>query len=94
MTYVPKPLDTSQIELSQELKELTELLAENVHDIWAKQRIMEGWTYGPIRDNEAKKNPSLIPYSELSESEKDYDRNTAIETLKMIIALGYSIEKK
>lgn len=94
MTYVPKPLDTSQIELSQELKELTELLAENVHDIWAKQRIMEGWTYGPIRDNEAKKNPSLIPYSELSESEKDYDRNTAIETLKMIIALGYKIDKE
>ena len=94
MTYVPKPLDTSQIELSQELKELTELLAENVHDIWAKQRIMEGWTDGPIRDNEAKKNPSLIPYSELSESEKDYDRNTAIETLKMIIALGYKIDKE
>lgn len=94
MTYIPKPIDTSYIELSKELKELTELLAENVHDIWAKQRIGEGWTYGPIRDDKTKQTPNLVPYTDLPESEKEYDRKTAMETLKTIIALGYNIEKK
>lgn len=89
--YNPKPIDTSDIELPGELLALTEQIAENVHDIWAVSRIAEGWTYGASKDVEQKKTPLLVPYNELPESEKDYDRNTALETLKLIIKLGYSI---
>ena len=93
MTYKPEPIDTSRVKLPKEILKLTEKLAENNHDIWAKQRISEGWTYGPKRDDVNKKHPDLIPYSDLPESEKEYDRKTAMEILKLIIALGYKIEK-
>ena len=79
--------------LTDEILKLTELLAENAHDIWARQRMSEDWTYGPKRDDAAKKHPELVPYSKLPDSEKEYDRNAAMETLKAIIALGYRIEK-
>ena len=92
--YTPKPIDTSDVELSEELLSLTEKLAENTHDIWAKGRIAEGWTYGPVRDDKKKETPCLVPYSDLPESEKDYDRNTALETLKMILKLGFEIKEK
>ncbi len=94
MTYKPKPIDTSKVKLPESLEELTEQLAEHIHDIWAGKRIDEGWSYGPMRDDVEKKHPDLVRYSELSESEKDYDRATAIETIKAIIALGYKIENK
>lgn len=92
--YNPKPIDTGMIELPEELLELTERIAENVHDIWAKGRIAEGWSYGPQRDDKKKETPCLVPYGDLPEGEKEYDRNTALETLKLIMALGYRIEKK
>lgn len=91
--YNPKPIDTSQIVLNEELTALTEKIAENVHDVWAKNRIEDGWTYGEVRDDEARTTPCLVPYSELPEEEKKYDRNTAIETLKFITAMGYKITK-
>lgn len=92
--YEPKPIDTKDIKLPEELTELMELIAENVHDTWAVGRIAQGWTYGDARDDDKKKTPCLIPYSELPESEKEYDRKTATETLKAIMAMGYKIEKK
>lgn len=91
--YIPNPIDTSDVELSNELFELTEKLAENTHDVWAAQRIAQGWHYGEKRDDVKKETPCLVPYDKLPESEKEYDRNTALETLKMIIKLGYRIEK-
>lgn len=91
--YIPKPVDTSHIVLSEELEALTEKIAENVHEVWSQGRIAEGWTYGEKRDDEKKTTPCLIPYDELPENEKDYDRNTAIGTLKLIMALGYKIDK-
>lgn len=91
--YIPKPVDTSAVQLPDDLIVLTEQIAENVHDIWAQGRIAEGWIYGPARDESKKTTPCLVPYSELSESEKEYDRNTAIETIKLIVALGYRVEK-
>lgn len=91
--YNPKPINTKDVKLSDELLELTEKIAENVHEIWALGRISEGWTYGEERNDLKKTTPCLVPYSELHENEKDYDRNTAIETLKLIVALGYKIEK-
>ena len=91
--YIPKPIDTSTIILPDDLIALTEKIAENVHEVWAQGRISQGWTYGEQRDDENKKTPCLVPYAELSDTEKEYDRNTAIETLKLIVALGYKIEK-
>lgn len=90
--YDPNPIDTSDIVLSKELLALTERIAENVHAVWAKRRIAEGWKYGDIKDNKVKTTPLLVPYAQLSEKEKEYDRNTALETLKLIIKLGYKIE--
>ncbi len=91
--YKPKPVDTSRIELPEGLAALTEKIAENVHDNWSAGRFAEGWIYGEARNDALKTNPCLVPYSELPEGEKEYDRNTAIQTLKLIIALGYKIEK-
>ncbi|MDE6593266.1 MAG: Ryanodine receptor Ryr [Oscillospiraceae bacterium] len=91
--FYPEPIDTSDIKLSNDIIGLAEELAENVHNIWAKGRISEGWIYGKIRDDICKTTPCLVPYNELPECEKDYDRNTAIETVKTIIKLGYRIEK-
>ena len=93
MPYQPKPLDTSAVVLPANVVELTEYLAENTHEIWSAQRIADGWTYGPKRDDATKQNPCLVPYADLPESEKVYDRNTAMETLKAILALGYQITK-
>ena len=92
--YTPKPIETASIALPKELEELTEKLAENAHDHWAVGRMRAGWTYGPARDDEKKLHPDLVPYDELDESEKAYDRNSAVETLKAVLALGYKIVKK
>lgn len=91
--YNPNPIDTSHVQLSDELNQLVEQLARNVHDNWALGRIKEGWTYGPQRDDKNKKHPCLVDYDELPENEKEYDRNTAMETIKLIIKLGWKIEK-
>ena len=91
--YQPKPMDTSNIVLPEDLTELTEKIAENVHEVWAEGRIQEGWTYGAVRNDAKKETPCLVPYSMLPENEKDFDRNTAMETIKLIIKLGYQIQK-
>ncbi len=91
--YTPNPIDTSGVTLAKNLISLTEQIAEQVHDIWAQGRIADGWTYGEKRDDELKQTPCLVPYSELSETEKEYDRKTALETLKLIVKLGYKIEE-
>jgi ryanodine receptor 2 len=93
MMYTPKPVDTTGIKLPEELLLLTEKIAENVHDIWALGRMADGWTYGEMRDDPNKKHPCLVEYDKLTDDEKKYDRNTALETLKMIVALGYEIRK-
>lgn len=92
--YIPRPIDTSEIQLSNNLDELVELIAKNVHEVWAKNRIEQGWTYGKLRDDVLKKHPCLIPYEELSEEEKNYDRDTALGTLKLICKLGFKIYKE
>ena len=89
--YIPEPLYIDDVNLPEELKPLTEMLAKNVHEVWAKARIDQGWTYGPQRNDELKTHPCLIPYELLPDEEKDYDRHTALETLKLVIKLGYRI---
>ena len=89
--YNPEPIETKDIALPEELLNLTELLAKNTHDVWAANRIEEGWIYGKEKSSEKKTTPCLVPYDELSESEKEYDRNTALETIKVILKMGYEI---
>ena len=91
--YIPQPLDTSDIQLPKELNELVEQMAKNVHEVWAQTRIEQGWTYGAERNDALKHHPCLVPYEELPEEERVYDRNTAIGTLKLITKLGFKIEK-
>ena len=91
--YVPNVVDTSDIVLSKDLEDLIEAMAKNVHDTWAKNRIEQGWTLGPKRDDDKKQTPCLVEYEDLPDIEKDYDRNTAIETLKFIIKMGFQISK-
>lgn len=93
MQYLPKPIDTSAVSLEPELLRLAELLAENTHDVWARDRLAQGWKYGPCRRDDTKEHPCLIPYEQLPEEEKNYDRNTALETLKLVCALGYQISR-
>ena len=92
--YTPEPIDTSQVRLPREVEELTEKLSRNAHDHWARQRMADGWRWGASRDDARKLHPSLIPYEELPESEKIYDRATAMETVKAILALGLRISGK
>ena len=91
--YKPKPIDTSDVILTDDITELCELIAKNTHDVWAENRIKDGWTYGEARDDVKKHHPCLIPYEELSDFEKEYDRTTSMETLKLITKLGYKIVK-
>ena len=94
MQYSPTPIDISDVVLPKELEQLTETLAKNVHETWAQGRIKDGWQYGPVRNDSLKLHPGLIDYDSLSEREKDFDRITAIGTLKLIIRLGWRFEKK
>lgn len=92
-SYFPTPVDTSDIQLSEELTQLLEAMAKNVHEIWAQERMSQGWTFGEKRNDTLKHHPCLVPYEDLPEEEKDYDRNTSIETLKLILKLGFKITK-
>ena len=91
--YSPKPVDTKDVALPEELNLLAEEIARNVHEVWSQGRMKEGWTYGEERDDSQKHHPCLVPYEELTENEKEYDRNTSQETLKLIIKLGFRIVK-
>lgn len=91
-TYTPQPVNTKDVKLPKELENLVEAMAKNVHEVWAEGRIAQGWTYGEERDDVNKKHPCLVPYEELPESEKEYDRNTAVSTLKLILKLGFKIQ--
>lgn len=89
--YHPMPLDTADVVLPRELTRLAERLARNVHEVWARERIAEGWQRGPHRDDLRKEHPQLVPYDDLPEREKDYDRRTVLETMKAIHVLGFVI---
>ena len=91
--YVPQPMDTSDVQLPEELNGLIEQMAENVHEVWAQSRLSQGWSYGEERNDALKHHPCLIPYEDLPEVEKAYDRDTALGTLKLILKLGFKISK-
>lgn len=93
-SYQPHPIDTSDVVLPAQLDELVETLAKNVHEVWAQTRIRQGWKYGRERDDNQHTHPSLVPYEELSEEEKIFDRNTSLGTLKLVLKLGFNIENR
>ncbi len=91
--YIPQPVDTRDVILPSELEPLVEQMAKNVHDVWASGRIADGWQYGEKRDDEKKTHPCLLSYEQLPDSEKEYDRQTAIGTLKFILKQGFCVRK-
>ena len=94
MNYIPKSIDLSDVELTDDLIELREAIAENAHEVWAANRYAEGWRYGEQRDDIKKLHPDMIPYSKLSEGEKEYDREMAMKTIKLLKKLGYDLIKR
>ncbi|MFB2970886.1 TRAFs-binding domain-containing protein [Aerosakkonema sp. BLCC-F183] len=92
INYNPAPIDTSKVTLTAEILKLTEILSKNTHEIWAQQRLADGWQYGPQRDDTRKEHPGLVAYEDLPESEKHYDRIIVLQVLKALLALGYHIE--
>lgn len=90
-TYIPNSIDLSDVTLDADFTKLQESIAENAHEVWAKQRLSQGWTYGPKRDDVLKQTPDMVPYNELTEEEKEYDRKMATDTIKLIRKLGYDI---
>ena len=91
--YEPSPIGLDDVELSEDLSELQEAIAENAHEIWAKNRRDQGWSYGPERNDQKKETPDMIPYCNLPESEKLYDREMAMQTLKLVKKLGWELKK-
>ena len=89
--YIPQPIDTSDISLPEGMETLVDQMAKNVHEVWADNRMKQGWTYGEQRNDALKQHPCLVPYEELPDDEKTYDRDTAVSTLKLICKLGYKI---
>lgn len=92
--YEPYPIHLDDITLDEDLSELQEAIAENAHEIWAKARTDQGWTYGPERNDQKKETPDMVPYCNLPESEKLYDREMAMQTLKLVKKLGFEIKKR
>ena len=92
--YKPAPADLSDVALPESLTALTEVIAENTHEVWSANRMAEGWSWGPVRDDIKLRHPNLLPYSELSEADKDYDRATAMNAIKLIVKLGFKIDKQ
>lgn len=91
--YIPHPIDLSDIDLPDELKPLIETIAKNIHEVWAQSRTSQNWTYGKERNDQLKTHPGLVPYEELSDVEKQYDRDTGITALKVIIKEGFKITR-
>lgn len=94
MEYKPKPMDLSGIRLSSSLENDIETIAQNIHETWAQERKIRGWEYGENFDETNKKHPCMIEYDKLSEIEKDIDRATVIQTIKMLLLMGYTIDKE
>lgn len=92
--YHPHPIDLSDVTLSDELMDLKEAIAENAHEVWAQGRKAQGWSYGPERNDDLKTTPDMVPYSDLAEEEKYYDREMAMNTIKLLKKLGYKIIKE
>lgn len=94
MGYQPKPEILDDIELSGDLKQAVARIAQNTHEVWACGRMSLGWRYGDELNQDEKKHPDLKPYEELTDEEKEFDIRTTEQVIKMLIKMGYVIEKR
>jgi len=92
MSYEPKSPDLTGVQIPADLINLVEQLAEITHDNWVRQRLADGWRHGQYRDDLHKEHPCIVPYEDLPESEKEYDRKISLGVVQAILALGYRIE--
>nr|XP_030130386.3 ryanodine receptor 3 isoform X12 [Taeniopygia guttata] len=90
-SFIPCPIDTSQIALPFHLEKIRDKLAENIHELWGMNKIELGWTYGKVRDDNKRHHPCLVEFSKLPETEKNYNLQMSTETLKTLLALGCHI---
>ncbi|XP_033156586.1 ryanodine receptor isoform X9 [Drosophila simulans] len=90
--YKPAPLDLSAVTLTPKLEELVDQLAENTHNLWARERIQQGWTYGLNEDSENHRSPHLVPYAKVDEAIKKANRDTASETVRTLLVYGYVLD--
>lgn len=93
LEYSPRPLNTQNVQLPQAVLDLSERVAENAHEVWSRERINGGWRWGATRCNNTKQHPDLVPYSDLTEQDKQYDRDMSLETLKLIHTFGFRIQR-
>ena len=92
MSYEPKSLDLTGVQIPADLINLVEQLAEITHDNWVRQRLADGWRHGQQRNDLQKEHPCIVPYEDLPESEKEYDRKISLGVIQAMLALGYRIE--
>ncbi|XP_029705792.1 ryanodine receptor 3 isoform X9 [Takifugu rubripes] len=87
-SFIPTPVDTSQVVLPTHLDNVRDKLAENIHELWGMNKIELGWTYGKIRDDNKRQHPCLVDFVKLPETERNYNLQMSSETLKTLLALG------
>ncbi|KAK7907584.1 hypothetical protein WMY93_016196 [Mugilogobius chulae] len=87
-SFIPTPIDTTQVVLPPLLDNVRDKLAENIHELWAMNKIELGWTYGKVRDDNKRQHPCLVDFSKLPETERNYNLQMSSETLKTLLALG------
>ncbi|XP_037606362.1 ryanodine receptor 3 isoform X4 [Sebastes umbrosus] len=87
-SFIPTPVDTSQIVLPPHLDNVRDKLAENIHELWGMNKIELGWTYGKVRDDNKRQHPCLVDFGKLPETERNYNVQMSSETLKTLLALG------
>lgn len=86
------PLEAGAPALPAALASLCEILAEKVHSRWIRGRVQEGWKWGPVRDDVRKEHPCLVPYEDLPDSEREFDRQTVTATLEALQSFGYRFQ--
>ena len=92
LSYEPKHQKLSEIQLPADCN--VEQAAKAIHEKWMAGRLADGWTLGDRRDDGLRTTPCLVPYEQLPESEKAYDRATVEQTTKTLISLGFALVPK
>ncbi|WP_353945617.1 RyR domain-containing protein [Streptomyces sp. HUAS MG91] len=90
--WTPPP-PGSDVKVPDSLHALIEILAEEAHDNWARQRLSEGWRYGPRLSRRRRTHPLLIPYSALTHEQQEADRVVAMGSVKVILRHGYTLQE-
>uniref|UniRef100_A0A8B9CVX0 Ryanodine receptor 2 n=1 Tax=Anser brachyrhynchus TaxID=132585 RepID=A0A8B9CVX0_9AVES len=90
--YKPAPMDLSFIKLTPSQEAMVDKLAENAHNVWARDRIRQGWTYGIQQDVKNRRNPRLVPYALLDDRTKKSNKDSLREAVRTLLGYGYNLE--